>query len=649
MKVLKGKTMRKLKDKISTSTASNQNNNRKKKSKPMIRKIEEGEDLVVSEYKPPSAADIIDDLDRKPAAFPDLLKGRSEVSCPMDESPTKKQMVDVVPSQLFAAKELSKKEEMAAELDVQDNENLNPTEQALPQIEEEEALWKLEEPEIGEEIPDQEQLGLLEESFATDDFSSQEDQSDEDENDISFEEYTAFNGGNPPVAVIGNIMLISAEKETPKSPFSTAPTEPATPEEALKRSFEIKMRDDDFDNDSFSPNYIPKTTTYNIPNEDEEAKTLWNRLEKNVELSQNLLKDFNCESHVEKTVHGFGYRVQKPDLTGVEITVTGPEEKEEEQEVPPAPALPSVREERKSVGETIVKKSFLDDTQFQMPSDDDNTEHNNDAHFLQVVPTIGEHEGIELEESVLTVPTGNGLNTSFEMPFDQKQQMQRDLAPPPVVEPTAYLSPQIADEEEFPDDEVHQELNDFFQEIEEQQQQPEDDRQKAQETDSVFYSATLSVAKSVQSASVVSVASATAQTVATAANSLDQASAPALDTIIEKTSAAMTPTAFDGFFDNPKPRKKSSTTKQQQVQDYNRGRNDSFNSDDNSYGAGSEEPPQRMTHDAESVDSRFGFDKTMDGWFASDTFTGVTKHVPDFMMQLVLDDTEVASEIGATQ
>ncbi|CAJ1949091.1 unnamed protein product [Cylindrotheca closterium] len=610
MKVLKGKTMRKLKEKISTGTSSTTTNSRKKKSKPMIRKIEDGEDLI-TDLKPTSAADIIDDIqelehDTKPAALP---KQRSEAECSNDESPAV-HMVDNVPCQLSTVTELPEEENVADA--VQENEEEDEPE--------EEALWKLEEPEIGEEIPDQDYPGFL--SIES---NSSEHQSDVDENDVSFE-YTEFNG-NPPVAVIGNIMLVSADKETPYSPFSTAPTEPDTPEEALKRSFgnmEASLSDDD---GSFSPNFIPKTTTYNVAHsEDLEAKSIWKSLEKNVALSQNLLKDFNCESHVEHTVNGLSCTVQPPDMTGVEITVTEPTaEKEEQDDVPP------MEHQRKTVGETIVKQSFIDVAQFHLPSD----QSDDTAEPIVQVPIIHEQDDTELEESVLTVRMGNGLNTSFELPFDQEQALARELAPPPTYH---YITPQSVDEEEFPDDEMNQEARDFFEEIEDDNKENEEPKEQAsQDTDSAFLSATLSVAKSVKSVadtvntdSVVSVASATAQTVATAANQFEQASSPALDTIIEKTSA-MAPTAFDGFFDNPKPVKRD-TKKRQFVKSLDESFNSDANSDDGS------EDAQVLEKDAESVESRYGFDKTIDGWFSSDAFTSVSKHVPNCVMQLVVDD-----------
>jgi hypothetical protein len=248
------------------------------------------------------------------------------------------------------------------------------------------------------------------------------------------------------------------------------------------------------------------------------------------------------------------------------------------------------------------------------------------------VPNTTELDDVELEESVLTVQMGNGLNTSFELPFDQKQAMARELAPPPTY---YYAPPQAADEEEFPDDEVAQEAKNFFEEIEDTAEDAQG--QAVQDMDSAFFSATLSVAKSVKSVadgvntdSVVSVASVTAQSVATAATNFEQASAPTLDTILEKTSA-MTPTAFNGFFDNPKPPKQRDTKSQPEKLQ----QDESFDSENNIYD-GSEDA--QVEKDAESVESRYGFDKTMDGWFSSDTFTAVTKHVPNFVMQLVVDD-----------
>lgn len=632
MKVLKGKTMRKLKDKITTTTTS-----KKRKSKPIIRKIADGEDLVTTtdlDCKPPtSAAYIVGDIkelettsDYKPSEIPDSLS-----KCSMDQSPaktTEKQMVDMVPSQLLTVEAVpeeelvEEKEDGASDDDGQEG-----------------ALWKFEEPEIGDDIPDQDHPGFLEiaaastisEDHQLSDHQSDEDEN-EDENDLSFDEYTEFNG-KAPVAVIGNIMLVSAEKETPMSPFSTAPTEPVTPEEALKRSFEVDSMSDD---DSFAPKFIPKTTTYSIPN-DEESKSLWNRLERNVELSQNLLKDFNCESHVEKTVNGLGCTIvpqqeeQSDNMAGVEITVTEPQPVKEHEELGPRD-----EEQRRTIREAIVKPTYLlDDAQFQVPSDDD-TEHN---HHQKQLPIEQDNE--ELEASVLTVRMGNSLNTSFEMPFDQQLELARQLAPP-VVTPM-YVPPQVADEEEFPDDEMNQEAIDFFQEIEDNTKEDQSQDQGTYDKDSAFISATLSVANSVRSVadgvttdSVVSMASVTAQTVASVANSLDEAAAPTLDTIFEKTSA-MTPTAFDGFFDNPKPAKRgtnnNTATKQRQDEKL---QDESFNSDNYSYDVRSEDA--QTDKDAESVESRYGFDKTMDGWFSSETFAAVTRHVPNFVMQLVVDD-----------
>jgi len=234
-----------------------------------------------------------------------------------------------------------------------------------------------------------------------------------------------------------------------------------------------------------------------------------------------------------------------------------------------------------------------------------------------------------MEESVLTVQMANTLNTSFDVPFDQKEEMIRMEMGPIVINPSSYVHlPHVADEDdEFPMDEMEQEAKFFFQEIEEEESQDDGVEETKEEIDSDLYGTTLSVAKSVaEGVTASSVASATAKTVATAADTLDKAAVPTLDTIFEKTSE-MTPTVFDGFFENPKPATKRSS-KQVQAND------DSFQSDNSDY---SSEDAQ-MEPDVESVESgRYGFDKTMDSWFASETFTAVTKHVPDFVMQMVID------------
>jgi len=552
MKVLKGKTMLKFLTKKGKSRNSS-NNKKKKNSKPMIRKIEDGEDLTTT-FKPPT----IDDIKG-------LEKVRSEVDHPMDEMPKTRKVVNK--SQVLL--------KVGEEPEAEKEEQVKTIEEVLDRLEEpkeEEALWKLKEPEIGKEIPDQDDPSFLE-NVSCEDSCGSEEESHAYKNDTSFEIRTRLYVKNAkPMAVIGNVMLVFAEKEhtVSTSPISTAPTEPATPEEALSRSF-ITDRDDD-------ERFISKTTTYSIPEEGDDTKSLWQSMEKNVQLSQNLLRDFNCEARVEQTIDGMECIAQKK---GAVVIYAQPKE-----------------EKNTAFAETMIKQSrtLLDDA----------TED-----------PLSMAEDYELEKTVFTHPSDNAAEFSFdaELPFDQQQQelSQLEMAHQQVTR--SYAPPTIVDEEEFPDDEVDQEANDFLDEIDNQ------------EIPSVFYSTTASVAKSVKTAadslttdSVVAVA---AKSVASAVNTVDQAgAAPSLDTIIESASAVLTPTVLEGFFDNPKPRRLI-TSMHESIESLS--------------DVGSEEEFVEIDS-LSSVSSRPGFDNIVDGCFSSETFTAVTDNIPDLVKQWVVDD-----------